>query len=143
MKLIRKDQAIHVDKTNGTEVDYYLLDDAEIHYNKINPHTSQEWHRHRHISENIFVLKGELVYRYLDKTNKEQYLKLKQGNLLLVEKDIHTFENQTDEDEMGFSYDDLEKFINGEKLDKNIEEKIKKMVKISEHKRNFAKGFRR
>ena len=97
MKLIRKDQAIHVDKTNGTEVDYYLLDDAEIHYNKINPHTSQEWHRHRHISENIFVLKGELVYRYLDKTNKEQYLKLKQGNLLLVEKDIHTFENQTDE----------------------------------------------
>ena len=27
--------------------------------------------------------------------------------------------------------------------DKNIEEKIKKMVKISEHKRNFAKGFRR
>lgn len=34
MKLIRKDQAIHVDKTNGTEVDYYLLDDAEIHYNK-------------------------------------------------------------------------------------------------------------
>ena len=45
----------------------------------------------------FFVLKGELVYRYLDKTNKEQYLKLKQGNLLLVEKDIHTFENQTDE----------------------------------------------
>ena len=45
----------------------------------------------------FFVLKGELVYRYLDKTNKEQYLKLKQGDLLLVEKDIHTFENQTDE----------------------------------------------
>ena len=79
MKLIRQDQSIHVDKTNGTEVDYYLLDDAEIHYNKINPHTLQEWHRHRPISENIFVLKGELVYRYLDKTNKEQYLKLKQG----------------------------------------------------------------
>ena len=35
MKLIRKDQAIHVDKTNGTKVDYYLLNDAEIHYNKI------------------------------------------------------------------------------------------------------------
>ena len=53
------------------------------------------------------------------------------------------FENQTDEDEMGFSYDDLEKFINNEKLDKKIDEKIKRMVKISEHKRNFAKGFRR
>ena len=43
MKLIRKDQAIHVDKTNGTKVDYYLLNDAEIHYNKINPRTLQEW----------------------------------------------------------------------------------------------------
>ena len=97
MKLIRQDQSIHVDKTNGTEVDYYLLDDAEIHYNKINPHTLQEWHRHRHISENIFVLKGELVYRYLDEINKEQSLKLKQGDLLSIDKDIHTFENQTDE----------------------------------------------
>ena len=97
MKLIRQDQSIHVDKTNGTEVDYYLLDDAEIHYNKINPRTLQEWHRHHHISENIFILKGELVYRYLDEISHEQFLILKQGDLLSVENDIHTFENQTDE----------------------------------------------
>ena len=57
MKLISQNQAIHVDKTNGTEVDYYLLEDAEIHYNKIKSHTLQEWHRHHHISENIFILK--------------------------------------------------------------------------------------
>lgn len=97
MKLIRQDQSIHVDKTNGTEVGYYLLDDAEIHYNKINPHTLQEWHRHHHISENIFILKGKLVYRYLDEISHEQFLILKQGDLLSVENDIHTFENQTDE----------------------------------------------
>ena len=126
MKLIRKDQAIHVDKTNGTEVDYYLLDDAEIHYNKINPHTSQEWHRHRHISENIFVLKGELVYRYLDKTNKEQYLKLKQGNLLLVEKDIHTFENQTDEVVEFIVFRYLPSNKNQRELIQNDKEMIKK-----------------
>lgn len=78
-------------------MDYYLLNDAEIHYNKINPRTLQEWHRHHRISENIFILKGELVYRYLDETNKEQSLKLKQGDLLSIDKDIHTFENQTDE----------------------------------------------
>ena len=33
--------------------------------------------------------------------------------------------------------------IDSEADDKNVEDKIKKMVKISEHKRNFAKGFRR
>lgn len=53
------------------------------------------------------------------------------------------FEDQTDEDEMGFTYNDLEKYINIEKIDERIEEKINRMVKISEHKRNFAKGFRR
>ncbi|WP_314558276.1 NAD(+) synthase [uncultured Parvimonas sp.] len=53
------------------------------------------------------------------------------------------FEDQTDEDEMGFTYNDLEKYINNEKIDERIKEKINRMVKISEHKRNFAKGFRR
>ena len=53
------------------------------------------------------------------------------------------FEDQTDENEMGFTYSDLEKYINNEKIDERIEEKINRMVKISEHKRNFAKGFRR
>lgn len=53
------------------------------------------------------------------------------------------FEDQTDENEMGFTYNDLEKYINNEKIDEKIEEKINRMVKISEHKRNFAKGFRR
>ena len=53
------------------------------------------------------------------------------------------FEDQTDEDEMGFTYNDLEKYINNEKIDERIEEKINRMIKISEHKRNFAKGFRR
>lgn len=53
------------------------------------------------------------------------------------------FEDQTDEDEMGFTYSDLEKYINNEKIDERIEEKINRMIKISEHKRNFAKGFRR
>lgn len=53
------------------------------------------------------------------------------------------FEDQTDEDEMGFTYNDLEKYINNEKIDERIEEKINRMAKISEHKRNFAKGFRR
>ncbi len=40
------------------------------------------------------------------------------------------FEDQTDEDEMGFTYNDLEKYINNEKIDERIEEKINRMVKI-------------
>lgn len=31
--------AIHIDKDNGTSVDYYLFDEYEIHFNLIAPHT--------------------------------------------------------------------------------------------------------
>lgn len=53
------------------------------------------------------------------------------------------FEGQTDEDEMGFSYQDLEKYLNNEQIDYKVKEKIEKMIKRSEHKRSFAKGFYR
>ncbi|MDO5812002.1 MAG: cupin domain-containing protein [Bacillota bacterium] len=126
MKLISQNQAIHVDKTNGTEVDYYLLEDAEIHYNKINPHTLQEWHRHHHISENIFILKGELVYRYLDEIRHEQFLLLKQGDLLSVENDIHTFENQTDEVVEFIVFRYLPSYKNQREMIKNDKEVIER-----------------
>ena len=126
MKLISQNQAIHVDKTNGTEVDYYLLEDVEIHYNKINPRTLQEWHRHHRISENIFILKGELVYRYLDEISHEQFLILKQGDLLSVENDIHTFENQTDEVVEFIVFRYLPSYKNQRKLIKNDKEIIER-----------------
>lgn len=53
------------------------------------------------------------------------------------------FEGQTDEKEMGFSYDDLEKYLNKEKIDDKLKEKIENMIKNSEHKRCFAEGFYR
>lgn len=51
------------------------------------------------------------------------------------------FENQTDEDELGFTYKNLEDYINGIKIEKNLEEKISRMIKNTEHKRKFAKRF--
>ena len=44
-----------------------------------------------------FVGQDAVITSYLDEINKEQSLKLKQGDLLSIDKDIHTFENQTDE----------------------------------------------
>ncbi|WP_036729289.1 NAD(+) synthase [Peptoniphilus mikwangii] len=48
------------------------------------------------------------------------------------------WENQTDEDEMGFSYGELNAHIRGEKIDSEIADRIEKMHKNSEHKRAFA-----
>lgn len=63
---------------------------------------------------------------HVDKTNKEQYLKLKQGNLLLVEKDIHTFENQTDEVVEFIVFRYLPSYKNQRELIQNDKEMIKK-----------------
>ncbi|WP_236913208.1 NAD(+) synthase [Clostridium sp. Cult1] len=47
------------------------------------------------------------------------------------------WENQTDEDEMGFGYDILDNYIINKTGPKNLVERIKKMNNNSEHKRNF------
>lgn len=48
---------------------------------------------------------------------------------------------QSDEDEMGFTYDELEAHFNGESIDSNIENKIKHMHSISGHKREFPQMY--
>lgn len=52
------------------------------------------------------------------------------------------WENQTDEDEMGFRYDILDNYIVNNTGPKEIVEKIKNMNRISEHKRNFPPIFK-
>lgn len=46
------------------------------------------------------------------------------------------FEGQTDEGEMGIKYVDLDAFLLGEKVPKEVEERIEHLHKVSEHKRN-------
>ena len=95
--VIRKEDSIHVMKENGTEVNYYLFNEAEIHVNHILPHTVQEWHFHHRISENILVMQGKLLCRYLDLQSSEQQIELHAGDLICVGKAAHTFENNTEE----------------------------------------------
>lgn len=52
------------------------------------------------------------------------------------------WENQTDEKEMGFGYDVLDKYIENKTGPENIIEKIEHMNTISEHKRNIPPIFK-
>ena len=45
--------------------------------------------------------------------------------------------DQSDESEFGFTYADLDKFLQGEHVDSEIESKINNLIKNSEHKRNL------
>ncbi len=56
------------------------------------------------------------------------------------------FEGQTDEKEMGVSYLDLDKYLEGKKVDPKVQERIEYLHRISEHKRSpipMPKEFKR
>lgn len=53
------------------------------------------------------------------------------------------WENQTDEDEMGFSYKELDTYIKTGQADEKIKEKIDRMNKLSAHKTKTALKFER
>ena len=97
LNVIHKKDSIHVSKANGTDVNYYIFDEAEIHVNSIRPHTIQEWHFHKHISENLLVIKGNLLCRYIDSEKNEQDLSLSEGDLVDIGSSVHTFENNTED----------------------------------------------
>jgi len=44
------------------------------------------------------------------------------------------WENQTDEDEMGFTYDELESYLKGQNIDNTKKELIEKLIKKNKHK---------
>ncbi|MCP4337204.1 MAG: NAD(+) synthase [Mycoplasma sp.] len=45
------------------------------------------------------------------------------------------WEGQTDEEELGFKYSDVDKYLNGESVNETIKTKIEKQIKSTEHKR--------
>ncbi|MDD8048239.1 MAG: cupin domain-containing protein [Thomasclavelia sp.] len=89
--------SIYVEKESGTNVNYYIFDEFEIHINVLKPHTIQEWHYHSYIDENIVVTKGKLHCRYIE-DNKEKDVYIGKNEVLRVLHSTHTIENDTDEE---------------------------------------------
>ena len=87
--------AIHVDKENGTAVDYFIFPEFEIHRNCISPHSVQEWHFHSKIEEVILVTQGELVLSYLENGVPKRQ-PVTEDTIIRVKNSIHTFSNETD-----------------------------------------------
>lgn len=94
MKIKSRSQAIHLDKEEGSSVDYYLYPDHEVHYNEIKPGTTQAWHHHNQISEIIFVVEGEIEVHWFDGEAKRVTV-VTSGDVIEVESTPHTFINSS------------------------------------------------
>ncbi len=97
VEIVRRTQAIDVDKGEGTKVSYYIFAEYELHFNEIAPGTVQQWHHHEAIEETVLVLKGELEVRWRNRgTTKCETIG--SGDVVRVGRSVHTFANVADED---------------------------------------------
>lgn len=95
MKIIHKQDALHIEKPEGTKVDYYLRKEYEVHYNEQVPGSTQTWHHHEKILETLFIIEGELTAKWKE---SEQVIEkiVRTGDLIETENTPHTFTNHTD-----------------------------------------------
>lgn len=97
VEVYTKKDAISIEKSNKTYVDYFLFDEYKIHLNKIPPLSIQEWHKHKKIEEVIVPISGELYVEWVDDGEVHSRL-LKKGMVARVKNSIHTIENKGKED---------------------------------------------
>jgi len=96
MKIIHKQDAIHVDKPEGTKVDYYLRKEYEVHFNEQVPRSTQTWHHHEQILETLFIIEGELTAKWKEGGKVIEEV-VRAGDLIETEDTPHTFTNHTDQ----------------------------------------------
>lgn len=96
MKIIRESDALHVDKPEGTKVDYYLRKEYEVHFNEQVLGSTQTWHHHEQILETLFIIKGELTAKWKENGKVMEEI-VRAGDLIETENAPHTFINHTDE----------------------------------------------
>lgn len=94
MIIIKKQDVPHVDKPEGTKVDYYLRKEYEIHYNEQVPGSTQTWHHHEKILETIFIIDGELTAKWRENGQEKTEI-VSSGDLIESENTPHTYTNHT------------------------------------------------
>jgi len=96
MKIIHKQDALHVDKPEGTKVDYYLRKEYEVHFNEQVPNSTQTWHHHEQILETLFIIEGELTAKWKENGKVVEEI-VCAGDLIETEDTPHTFTNHTNQ----------------------------------------------
>lgn len=96
IEITRQTSAISVTKSSGTQVDYYLYPEFEIHVNILPAGVVQDWHKHQQLDENIIVTSGEITVEYLENGHVSSQT-VQENDVLRVKRSIHRLLNQSSE----------------------------------------------
>ncbi len=96
IEITRQTSAISVTKSSGTQVDYYLYPEFEIHVNILPAGVVQDWHKHQQLDENIIVTSGEITVEYLENGHVSSQT-VQENDVLRVKRSINRLLNQSSE----------------------------------------------
>ncbi len=94
MKILKRESAIRAQKSDGTNIFYYLFNEYEIHFNELKPGCIQPWHHHQTIWESLYVIEGELVIKWKDRDDTFEQA-IYPGTVIEFENSSHSLTNQT------------------------------------------------
>lgn len=94
--ITRQASAISVTKSSGTQVDYYLYPEFEIHVNILPTGVVQDWYKHQQLDENIIVTSGEITVEYLENGHVSSQT-VQENDVLRVKRSINRLLNQSSE----------------------------------------------
>jgi len=95
MRIIRKSDSIFAEKPDGTQVNYYMMPEYEIHLNSVPPGCTQVWHSHEKVEEALMILEGKLTALWMDESGTQREDEVSAGDLVMVQDTEHTFQNRS------------------------------------------------
>lgn len=94
MEIIKKDESIFVKRPDGTNINYFLFDEYELHINQIESGIHQPWHHHEKIWETVYVINGELTVKWLDNDEEKSQI-ITAGDVIEFGNTSHTLGNES------------------------------------------------
>lgn len=92
LEKIECEDAIFVEKEDGTKVKYFIFPEFEVYLNQIVPSIVQRWHVHQKIEEIIVVIEGEIRVETI-KHGGIDTKDCKMGDLIRTNRSIHRISN--------------------------------------------------
>ncbi|HFK2440373.1 TPA: cupin domain-containing protein [Enterococcus faecalis] len=92
LEILTRDEAIFRKKPDGTEVNYFLFPEFEIHINSLPGKTVQAWHKHHKIEEVLLVQSGKVKIEELE--NQQIVSRIcAEGELIRMHNSLHRISN--------------------------------------------------
>ncbi|MBL1224524.1 cupin domain-containing protein [Enterococcus sp. BWR-S5] len=92
LDLKKLQESIFVKKSEGTEVNYFLYPEFEVHRNSLPSGVIQEWHAHTQVEEVIVCTKGSFIIETIE-NQKLISTCVEQGDVARVRNSVHRLRN--------------------------------------------------